>query len=225
MELMKFFGRGVTGLALLLVGFMLLGCQSPDDNYKFNALPQNGAPTGAPTASTPAPVASGTTPTDANVTILHVNEAITVSFADTPNQILPIEDTIKEDGSITLIYNQKFQAAGKTVGALQEEIRERYVPQYFKYLTPSIKAGDRFFNIGGEVRSPGRQAYVTTMTVLRAIDTGGGFTDFAAKKRVQLTRAGSGKVITVNCVKALTHPDLDLEVFPGDKIFVPRRLF
>ena len=63
------------------------------------------------------------------------------------------------------------------------------------------------------------------MTVLRAIDTGGGFTDFAAKKRVQLTRAGSKKVITVNCVRALTHPDLDLEVFPGDKIFVPKRWF
>jgi protein involved in polysaccharide export with SLBB domain len=222
MELMKFFGRRVTGLALLLVGIMLVGCQSPDDNYKFNALPQNSAPT----ASTPAPTGAGTpAQPDASATVLHVNEAITVSFSDTPTQIMPIEDTIKEDGSITLIYDQKFQAAGKSVGALQEEIRERYVPQYFKYLTVSIKTGDRFYSVGGEVKGPSRQAYVTTMTVLRAIDTAGGFTDFARKTRVQLTRASGGKVIIVNCVKALTHPELDLQVFPGDKIYVPKRPF
>jgi len=224
MELMKFFGRGITGLVLLLVGIILVGCQSPQDNLQFNALPQSNTPAAQASTGT-APMTGNTSPADANGTILHINEAITVSFSDTPGTIVPIEDTIKEDGSITLIYNEKFQAAGKTVGALQEEIRQRYVPQYFKYLTASIKTGDRFFNVGGEVRNPSRQAYVTTMTVLRAIDTAGGFTDFAAKKRVQLTRAGSKHYITVNCVKALTHPELDLEVFPGDKIYVPRRLF
>jgi protein involved in polysaccharide export with SLBB domain len=219
MELMKFFGRGIAGLALLLVGILLMGCQSPKDNLQFNALNPGVTPSTADLTNNAPP------PADPTGTILHVNEAITVSFADTPTPILPMEDTIKEDGSITLIYHEKFQAAGKTVGALQEEIRERYVPQYFKYLTPSIKTGDRFYNVGGEVRAPGRQAYVTTMTVLRAIDTGGGFTDFAAKTRVKLTRAGGKKVINVNCVKARSHPELDLEVFPGDIVYVPKRIF
>ena len=29
----------------------------------------------------------------------------------------------------------------------------------------------------------------------------------------------------INCKKAMTHPELDLEVYPGDKIIVPRRLW
>jgi len=209
---MKFFGRGFLGLVFLAVGILMVGCQSPETD-KFPVIPDDNAPATQGTA----------TNVDLTGTILHVNEAIVVSFSDSPTPIQPIEDTIKQDGSITLIYNQKFQAAGKTVGALQEEIRERYVPTYFKYLTASIKTGDRFFTVAGEVRMPNRQAYVTTMTVLRAIATAGGFTDFAAKTRVELTRAGGKKPIIVDCKKARTHPELDLEVYPGDIINVPKR--
>ncbi len=135
-----------------------------------------------------------------------------------------MEDIIKEDGSITLILNQKFQAAGKTIGALQADIRDRYVPQYFKYLTVTIKTQERFYSVGGEVRSPNRQAYTGYMTVLRAIDTAGGFTDFSRKTDVEVTRANGEKYV-VNCKKAQNHPELDREIFPGDKIFVHRRLF
>ena len=52
---------------------------------------------------------------------------------------------------------------------------------------------------------------------LGAIKAAGGFTDFANKKRVKLTRA-DGTTETVNCIKALEDPHLDLEVFPGDGI-------
>ena len=76
-------------------------------------------------------------------------DSIAISFADTPNVIPPIGDSIKEDGSIVLIYNQKFQAAGKTIGALQSEIHDRYVPQYFKYLTISVRPGERYFLVSG----------------------------------------------------------------------------
>ena len=60
--------------------------------------------------------------------------------------------------------------------------------------------------------------------MLKAIASAGGFTDFANKKKVKLTRV-DGRTQTVNCVKALDNPSLDLEVYPGDKIHVPRRLW
>jgi hypothetical protein len=34
-----------------------------------------------------------------------------------------------------------------------------------------------------------------------------------------------GRTQTVNCVKALDKPSLDPEVYPGDKIHVPRRIW
>ncbi len=161
---------------------------------------------------------------DPTGTLLHVGDDINVAFSDTPTQIPPIADTIKEDGSITLMLNQKFQAAGKTIGALQSEIRDRYVPQYFKYLTVSIKPETRFYSVGGEVRAPNRQAYTGYMTVLRAIDTAGGFTDFANKSEVAVTHT-SGETFYVNCKKAQTHPELDKQIFPGDKIYVKKRIW
>jgi len=60
--------------------------------------------------------------------------------------------------------------------------------------------------------------------VLRAIDSAGGFTEFAKKSRVTITRA-NGRQITVNCAKALEHPEFDLDVFPGDKVWVKKRWF
>jgi protein involved in polysaccharide export with SLBB domain len=60
------------------------------------------------------------------------------------------------------------------------------------------------------------------MTVLRAIDTVGGFTDFAKKTRIELRRA-NGEVHVINWDKARKDPKLDLKVYPNDQIMVPRR--
>jgi protein involved in polysaccharide export with SLBB domain len=207
---MKFFGRGIIGLALLFLMMVLAGCDTASTNYKFDPLADNQGKT-VPNA-------------DPSTTLMHGGDILTISFADTPTLIAAEEDVIKEDGSITLIYNQKFQAVGKTVGQLQTEIRDRYVPQYFKYLTVTIKTQDRYYSVGGEVRAPNRQVYTGYMTVLRAIDTASGFTDFANKRKVVVTRA-SGKKVTVDCKKAQDHPELDVEIFPGDKIFVKKRIW
>jgi protein involved in polysaccharide export with SLBB domain len=234
MEPMKSFGRGMAGLGLLLAGIFLAGCQT-DDTYKFDPVAPGTAPAApaaaAPTSNgVPAFLLSGTntssssSSSDMSGMLLQVGDKIAVAFSDTPSTIPAIGDTIKDDGSITLIYNQQFQAAGRTIGALQADVRDRYVPQYFKYLTVTITPDSRFYSIGGEVRAPSRQVYSGKMTVLRAIDTAGGFTDFARKTRVQVTRA-SGDTVTVNCVKALSQPDLDVEIYPGDKVFVPKRIW
>ena len=60
--------------------------------------------------------------------------------------------------------------------------------------------------------------------MLQAITIAGGFTDFARKSRVRLTRANK-KIFYEDCKKALEHPDLDLEIFPGDVVYVPKRLW
>ena len=69
---------------------------------------------------------------------------------------VPLSRPILEDGTITLLYNQKFQAAGKTIGQLEQEIQDRYVPDYFTTLpsrSPS-SAEPHFTTVGGEVNAP-----------------------------------------------------------------------
>lgn len=158
--------------------------------------------------------------------VLRVGDSLTITFMDTPNLIPVFDEKIKEDGTITLALNQIFKADGKTRGTLEKEIRDRYVPDYFKSLTVTIRQQEstRWYYIDGEVRGPSRQIYNSRTTVSKAIASAGGFTDFANKKKVKLTRA-DGRTFTVNCVKALENPVLDLEIYPGDKIHVPRSLW
>lgn len=216
---MKKLGRGIAGLGFLLAVILIAGCATTQDSsYQFANDPLASNHSGAGTKAN-----APTGPTEA-FTIIKGN-ALIFSASDTPNPPAPIDTVVQDDGSVTLWFNEHFQADGKTIGALQQEIRARYVPKYFQYLTVTIKTqADRFYFVGGEVKGPGRQMYTGHINLLQAIDTAGGFTDFARKGKVQVTRA-NGKSFYVDCAGALTHPDLNCEIFPGDKVQVNRRLF
>lgn len=222
------FGIGALGL---LLG--LSGCSTPDyqAQYNFETVPVPGVTSTAGTAppssaavadpakpalpATAAPAAPGTE-------LLRVGDPLTIVFSDIPTPTQPFEERIKDDGTITLLYNQTFVAAGKLRGDLEREIRARYVPDYFKNLTVTIKTQMRFYYVGGEVKAPGEKPYLANMTLTKAIQAAGDVTDFADKKRVQLTRV-NGEVLRVSYTRALENPRNDPPVFPGDKIHVPRR--
>jgi polysaccharide export outer membrane protein len=109
---------------------------------------------------------------------------------------------------------------------VEKEIRNRYVPRLYKYMTVTINWRDatQFYYVDGEVKSPARQTYIERTTVLKAIASAGGFTDFAKKAGVTLTRQDGRKFI-INCKKARVDSKLDLEVYPGDKVYVPRKIW
>jgi len=155
-------------------------------------------------------------------TVLRPGDLIRISFSDIPQPPQPLEIRLPEDGKITLPWNVTVIATGKTVSQLQQEIRKEYVPALFVRLTINIKTEERFYYVGGEVRVPNKQLYMGEMTVLRAIDTVGGFTDFAKKTKIELRRA-NGDVHVINWDKARKDPKLDLKVYPNDQIMVPRR--
>jgi len=208
--------RAVGGL--LVAGLCLAGCHSAGSNKASS----NSLGTTPGTISSPA----GPETSNPEPEVFRAGDSLTVSFSDLPTPVAPCAVKIKEDGTITLLLNQTFTAAGKTRGDLEKEIRERYVPRYFRYMTVTItrEMQTLFYYLDGEVKAPARQIYVSRITVLKAIASAGGFTDFANKKGVKLTRL-DGRKATVNCVKALDDPSLDLEVYPGDKIYVPRSIF
>jgi polysaccharide export outer membrane protein len=156
--------------------------------------------------------------------MIHVGDSLVIVFSDLPQTVPNFEVRVDEGGSITLMLNEKFVAAGKTRGQLEKEIRERYVPRFFVRMTVTIKPQERMFYVDGEVRSPGPKLYMQPMTVLKSIASAGDFTDFAKRTKVTLTRL-NGKKQTINCDKARRDPRLDVPVYPGDTIHVPRRYF
>ena len=171
---------------------------------------------------------TGTTAAETNsppVTLrdeLRVDDLVTIIFSGVPMPPEKHEERIKEDGDITLYLLGAVKAAGKTAGQLQKEIHDLYVPKYYKHLNVVVLTENRYFYVNGSVKIPGRYQHQGELTVLKAITAAGGFTDFSNKKKVQVDRA-KGQQITVDCVKALKNPKLDLPIYPGDKITVPQR--
>jgi polysaccharide export outer membrane protein len=158
---------------------------------------------------------------------LRVGDFITVAFTDIPPATTTMTREqrlrIPDDGMITLPYNVRVQAAGRSTSQLESEIRANCVPDLFQSLTAIATPEARFFYVGGEVKVPGKQPYIGNVTVLRAIETAGGFTDFARKSNIEVRRE-DGKVEHVNWKKARRKPKLDVQIFPNDHVIVPRGL-
>lgn len=156
---------------------------------------------------------------------LRISDHVKVEFKGTAETIEPSEQEIGEDGMINVQFIGRIPASGKTPAQLASDIENALKPKYYANLSITVSAVGRFFYVGGEVvagGSGGRIVYSGPITVTRAIDAAGGFNPFASRRKVRLTRA-NGKIIIVNCVKALDHPDKDPAVYPGDRIYVPRR--
>src|SRR5439155_15126420 len=105
--------------------------------------------------------------------ILRAGDPLFIVFSDLPNPPPPFSVRISEDGTITLLWNMTFIAAGKTRGELEREIRGRYVPQYYRDLTVTITQPERWYFVSGEVKAPNRYPYVGTTTILKAIASAG----------------------------------------------------
>lgn len=227
-KLIAGWGRcGLAACGLAIAAWLLAGCQTGPDS-QFAEIPGVTVVSASPAASPGVADAGALSPlgADGSFDTIRIGDYLTITFSDLPYLQAPIDERVKEDGTITLIQNQTFVAAGKTRSQLEKEIRERYVPRYFVSMTVSVrhKEATQFYFVGGEVKGPGRQVFISRMTVTKAIQSAGDFTEFANKRKVKLFRS-NGKVETIDTIKALKDPSLDPEIYPGDKIHVSRKIF
>jgi len=199
--------KKMAGVVTLVVVFACLtGCETTNTFQEFP--PVAGDHTAAPTSDK-----------------FNAGDLVIVTFSGVESLITQHEERIKEDGTITLPYIGAVAAVGKSPGDLQKEIRTKYIEGriYTESLNITVRGQDRFYYVTGEVRQPSRYPYVEGMTVLKAIGSAGDFTDFAKKSKVTVTRL-DGRKFKVDCDEALDNPKLDLPVYPGDRVHVPRRL-
>jgi protein involved in polysaccharide export with SLBB domain len=155
-----------------------------------------------------------------------IGDLVAITFQSTSGSDILIKDhheAIKEDGTITPPFIGSVAAAGKTPGDLQRELQVKYNALY-NHITVTIVPSDRFYYVTGEVKKPGPEPYLGETDIIKAISAALDFTDFASKHRVRLTRA-NGQTQVINVQRILDDPQYDVPVYPGDKIYVPRRLF
>ena len=203
--------------AALFAGVLFTSCATTEDPAFISG------PAAVSRPATPTSVINQSPGNDVEKVRFYTGDLIRINFSGSIETPLPHEERIKDDGTITLPLIGAIKALGKTPGEVQNEIQTNYVPKYYLRLTVvvSIEPAQMLFYVGGEVRAPGGRPYVGVTTVTKAILSAGGFTDFADKKKVILTRA-NGTRIKVNCKEAERNSGKDPQVFPGDKIDVPK---
>jgi polysaccharide export outer membrane protein len=106
------------------------------------------------------------------------------------NQDLSKQVVVRPDGLISLPLIGDVRASGLTAEQLVQRIGERL--KEFKE-SPSVSVSVREVNsyqiyVLGEVSKPGKYSLKSYTTVLQAIATAGGFTQFASKNKIQVLR-------------------------------------
>ncbi len=134
---------------------------------------------------------------------------------------------VRPDGKITLPLLNDVQAAGLTpmelAGVIREDLK-KFInnPQ----VTVSVmEINSRRIYVAGEVTKPGAYALLPHMTVLQALSSSSGFTQFARIKNIYVLRTENGKQVKLpfNYKEAITgkNPEQNIELQPGDVIVVP----
>ncbi len=139
----------------------------------------------------------------------------------TPADSVPV--TIDEEGQISLPLIGRIPAAGMTPGELGERIEANYVPRFYVRCSAAVQVQARFFYVGGEVRAPSRYPWTEDMTLLKAINTAGSFTDYANRRRVEIVRGKEKLPVDMDQIRQ--DPSRDVAIRPGDSIWVPRSIF
>jgi polysaccharide export outer membrane protein len=157
--------------------------------------------------------------------VLRAGDEVRVTLGGVPrDERVDTEFRINDDGSITMPNLDPVRAAGSTASMLERVLEQQYKSKgIYTNPTVSVYVAGRFINVIGEVRLPQRVEFTSDLTVLSAVAAAGGFTDYANKKAVRVTRGG--QVITVNAVAASRNPAADERLQAGDTIEVQRSIF
>ncbi len=130
-----------------------------------------------------------------------------------------IQDVIDESGAVNLPHLGVTSLAGMTTSEAEKMIESAYVEGgIFRQVTVTIVSQEDEYYVRGEVRRSGRYPLSREMTVLQAIAAAGGFTDYADRKRIRVSR-GSGS-FRVSAKRVEQKKDKDPLVEPGDMIIV-----
>ena len=131
-----------------------------------------------------------------------------------------LELVIDENGDISLLHiKEPIKAAGLSPSALADKIERLYVAGgIYKNVSVNVTMTAKIYYVQGEVNQPGQFQLTSGTTLLQAIAGARGYTPFANKKKVTLTRYG--KIYTYNAKDLEKDPSKDVKIEAGDVIKV-----
>jgi polysaccharide export outer membrane protein len=188
----------------------------------FGQNPPNSAP-GSPSAAVPKAAEETAKPTDQTEYKIGPQDVLQIDVWKEPEITRTIP--VRPDGKISLPLLNDVQAAGLTAMQLAGKIREGLT----KYLTnPQVtvtvtQINSRRIFVTGEVAHSGALPLLPGMTVLQALSSSGGFTQFAREKGIYILRTENGKQVKLpyNYKDVLKGRQEDVVLQPGDVIVVP----
>ncbi len=134
---------------------------------------------------------------------------------------------VRPDGKISLPLLNDVQAAGLTATQLANVISEglkKFITSPQVTVTVS-EINSRRVYVTGEVAHAGAFPLLPAMTVLQALSSSGGFTQFAKTKAIYVLRVEDGKQVkhpfNYKEVLAGRKPEENIALEPGDVIVVP----
>lgn len=151
-------------------------------------------------------------------------DPVTVSLLGIPEE-KQIDTVIDEKGNLSLPYiDEPVKASGLTTSELERKIQKIYMDgQIYRNITVNVLTSAKSYYMEGEVSRPQEYPLNRRITLLQAIAAASGYTDYANKKNVTITR--NGKIIKVNAQDIEKHPDWDIPIEAGDRINVHRSMF
>ena len=156
-------------------------------------------------------------PLDSAIYKLASGDVVKVDVLGEPELTLKV--LIDPAGAINYPFLGRVQAAGLTVGQLEQRI---YLGLKSGFLVnPDVRvavAEYRPIYVSGQVRQAGAYPYTLGLTVDKTLTLAGGMTTFGSANRIYLQKAGKSKEERENV-------GLDSPVYPGDTVVVEERLF
>lgn len=162
-----------------------------------------------------------------NVYVIGNDDKLGVSVWKEP-ELTNMSIPVRSDGKISLPLVGELQAAGRTPLQLENEISSKLKG----YITvPEVtvivqQINSKKYNILGQIGRPGEYSLTSTITIMDAIASAGGFKDFAKSKGVYILRQnadGTQTKLNFNYKEFIKGKNLsqNVKIEPRDTIIVP----
>ena len=145
------------------------------------------------------------------------DDELSIVVFDEPDLSLK-EVRVSSTGTISMPLIGQIKVEGLTISDVENEIHDLYLGDYLKKPNISVAIIEyRQFYVDGEVNKPGGYSFREGMTVQRAIALAGGFTERAARNKINIVKEGTGSI--------LKNVEMNYRVSPGDVITVEESFF
>jgi len=153
--------------------------------------------------------------------VLLRGDGIAISLRNIPRPE-DVRERVDEVGDVTLPLIGKIRVVGMSTSQAEDTIKQAYITGgYYRKIDVIVVAEAGLYYVRGEVKRPGSFPISGDVTLVQAITTAGGYTDFAKRSKVKIRRGQEDRVYDADRIEDGEAPDPLVKA--NDTIIVSRR--